>query len=151
MGHTLYYNQTPGRSNVSSTRVCLVTAAEILLISPGNMQRTNAIVRRGKFPSVYHSCDRLYTSSLRALLYRASQQMLLCASKYILRLRVSPLTVDSLLNLRTFSRTSRLFNHYGYLSNFVKINIYIRKYNLYYTTTMANTNENSLHAHECNA
>ena len=50
-------NQTPGRSNVSSTRVCLATAAGILLISPDNMQRTNAIVRRGKFPSVFYSCD----------------------------------------------------------------------------------------------
>ena len=52
-------NQTPGRSNVSSTRVCLATAAGILLISPGNMQRTNAIVMRGKFPSVFYSCDHL--------------------------------------------------------------------------------------------
>ena len=151
MGHTLYYNQTPGRSNVSSTRVCLVTAAEILLISPGNMQRTNAIVRRGKFPSVYHSCDRLYTSSLRALLYRASQQMLLCASKYILRLRVSPLTVDSLLNLRALSLTSRVFNHHDYLSNFVKINIYTSKCNLYFTITMDSSNEDSLHAPKPNA
>ena len=85
-------NQTPGRSNVSCTRVCLATAAGILLISPDNMQRTNAIVRRGKFPSVFYSCDHLgefCTSSLRALLYRASQQTLLCASKYILRLTKS--------------------------------------------------------------
>ena len=85
-------NQTPGWSNVNSTRVCLATAAGILLISPGNMQRINAIVRRGKFPSVYYSCDRLgefYTSSLRPLLYRASQQTLPCASKYILRLTKS--------------------------------------------------------------
>ena len=50
-------NQTPGKS--SSTRVCLATAAGILLISPANMQRTNAIVRRGKFPSVFYSCDHL--------------------------------------------------------------------------------------------
>ena len=76
-------NQTPGRSNVSSTRVCLATAAGILLVSPANMQRTNAIVRRGKFPSVFYSCDylRVFTSSLRAVLYRASQRTLLCASK----------------------------------------------------------------------
>ena len=85
-------NQTPGRSNVSSTRVCLATAAGILLISPANMQRTNVIVRRGKFPPVICSCDHLgefCISSLRALLYRASQQTLLCASKYILRLTKS--------------------------------------------------------------
>ena len=70
-------------------RVCLATAAGILLIFPSNMQRTNAIVRRGKFPSVDCSYDRIgefYTSSLRALLYRASQQTLPCALKYILRL-----------------------------------------------------------------
>ena len=52
-------NQTPGRSNVSSTRICLATAAGILLVSPANMRRTNAIVRRGKFPSVFYSCDHL--------------------------------------------------------------------------------------------
>ena len=52
-------NQTPDRSNVSSTRICLATAAGILLVSPANMQRTNAIVRRGKFPSVFYSCDHL--------------------------------------------------------------------------------------------
>ena len=52
-------NQTPDRSNVSSTRICLATAAGILLVSPANMRRTNAIVRRGKFPSVFYSCDHL--------------------------------------------------------------------------------------------
>ena len=52
-------NQTPGRSSVSFMRVCLATAALILLVSPPNMQRTNAIVRRGKFPSVFYSCDHL--------------------------------------------------------------------------------------------
>ena len=44
-----------------------------------------------------------------------------------------------------------MFNHNGYLSNFVKINIYTSKYNLYRTTTMASPNEDSLHAHEPNA
>ena len=52
-------NQTSGRSNVSSTRICLATAAGILLITPANMQRTNAIVRRGTVPSVFYSCDHL--------------------------------------------------------------------------------------------
>ena len=58
-------NETLGRSNISSTRVCLVTAAGILLVSPANMQRTNAIVRRGKFPSVFYSCDHLAEFSHR--------------------------------------------------------------------------------------
>ena len=44
-----------------------------------------------------------------------------------------------------------MFNHHGYLSNFVKINIYTSKYNLCCTTTMASPNEDSLHAHEPNA
>ena len=83
-------NQTPGRSNVSSTRVCLATAAGILLVSRANMQRTNAIVRRGKFPSVFYSCDStVCISSLRAVLYRALHQTLLYAPKYILRLTKS--------------------------------------------------------------
>ena len=58
-------NQTPGGSNVSCTRICLATAAGILLVSPANMQRTNAIVRRGKFPPVFYSCDHLAEFSYR--------------------------------------------------------------------------------------
>ena len=58
-------NQTPGRSNISSTQICLATAAGILLVSPANMQRTNAIVRRGKFPPVFYSCDHLAEFSYR--------------------------------------------------------------------------------------
>ena len=52
-------NQTPGRSNVTATRVCLATAAGTLLVSPANIQGTNTIVRSGKFPSVFYSCDHL--------------------------------------------------------------------------------------------
>ena len=59
--------------------------------------------------------------------------------------------MDSLLNLRTLSLTSRVSNHHGYLSNFVKVNIYTSKYNLYCTTTMASPNEDSLHAPKSNA
>ena len=44
-----------------------------------------------------------------------------------------------------------MFNHHGYLSNFVKININTGKYNVYCTTTMASPNEDSLHGHESNA
>ena len=83
-------NQTPGRNNVTATRDCLATTVEILLVSPANIQKTNAIVKRGKFPSVFYSFDLLgdhivFTCSV----YRASQQTLLCTSKYILRLTKS--------------------------------------------------------------
>ena len=82
-------NQIPGRSNASSTRVCLATAAGILLISPGQYA-TNKRDRKERKISISLLFLRLpwrvFTSSLRALLYRASQQTLLCASKYILRL-----------------------------------------------------------------
>ena len=54
--------------------------------------------------------------------------------------------MDSLLNLRTLSLTSRVSNHHGYLLNFVKINIYNSKYNLHCITTMTSPNEDSLHA-----
>ena len=116
-------NQTPGRNNVTATRDCLATTVGILLVSPANIQKTNAIVKRGKFPSVFYSFDLLgdhivFTCSV----YRASQQTLLCTSKYILRLtKSSPLIVDSSLNLGTLSLTSRVSNHHGYLSNSVKI------------------------------
>ena len=110
-------NQTPGRSNVSSTRVCLATAAGILLVSPANMQRINAIVRRGKFSSVFYSCNHLreFSHRLYVQYYTESHSVTLCFK------RVTPLTVDSLLNLRTLSLISRVSNHYGYLPNSVKI------------------------------
>ena len=110
-------NQTPGRSNVSSTRVCLATAAGILLVSPANMQRINAIVRRGKFPSVFYSCNHLreFSHRLYVQYYTESHSVTLCFK------RVTPLTVDSLLNLRTLSLISRVSNHHGYLPNSVKI------------------------------
>ena len=46
-------NQIPGRNNAATTRDCLATAVGILLVSPANIQQTNAIVRRGKFWSVF--------------------------------------------------------------------------------------------------
>ena len=83
-------NQTPGRNNVTATWDCLATTVGILLVSPANIQKTNAIVKRGKFPSVFYSFDLLgdhivFTCSV----YRASQQTLLCTSIYILRLTKS--------------------------------------------------------------
>ena len=53
--------------------------------------------------------------------------------------------MDSLLNLRSLLLASRVSNHYGYLSNSVKT-IFIPVNIIYCTTTMANLNEDSLHA-----
>ena len=83
-------NQTPGRSNVSSMRVCLATATGILLISQYATNKRDRKERKISISLLFlRSPCRVCTSSLNAVLYRASQQTLLCASKYILRLTKS--------------------------------------------------------------
>ena len=93
-------NQTQGRRNVSSTRVCLATAAAILLVSPTNMQRTNAIVGRGKFSSVFYSCDFLgqfHIVFMCIIIASVTANVTLCFKIYsTFNVRFTPLTVDSL-------------------------------------------------------
>ena len=85
-------NQTPGRSNQLYAGLPSKGGWNFVGI-PGQYprQRTNAIVRRRISIGLLflRSPWRIFTSSLRAVLYRASQQTLRCASKYILRLRKS--------------------------------------------------------------
>ena len=98
--------QTPSRNNVAATRDCLAMAVGILLVYPTNIQQTNAIVGRGKFTSVFYSCDLLrefhivFTGSI----YQASQRTLFCASKYIPRLTMNyPVDRGFLIEPKTIS------------------------------------------------
>ena len=84
-------NQTPGRSRIPYAGLPSNSGWNFVDI-PGQHATNKRDRKERKIPIsllFLRSPWRVFTSSLRTLLYRASQQMLLCASKYILRLTKS--------------------------------------------------------------
>ena len=84
-------NQTPGRSRIPYAGLPSNSGWNFVDI-PGQYATNKRDRKERKIPIsllFLRSPWRVFTSSLRTLLYRTSQQMLLCASKYILRLTKS--------------------------------------------------------------
>ena len=99
------------------------------------------VIRRGKFPSVFYSCDHLGEFSHRLYVRHiptVTAYVTLCFKIYS--------TFNKELPLSLIYRVS---NHRCYLSSSVKT-IFTSTYNLCCTTVMASPNEDSLHALEPN-